>query len=348
MKLLSYRIAWAVGIGVGACAIGAVVAACGSSSSGGPANGGTSGTPGGSDDNCTHPDSLTIEFNPMYSASIPGSTTHTFQVPAIVTGVSGANVTWTTSDTTAAMTQPDPNTGGTLITVLKPGNITVFANIGGSDCGKAPLNVTAATEADWMAGNARYNNGNALINPFMMGMRDGGGPPMRPPGGFMTPAPGTPSFFEGSDGGAAPACTNCHGPTATGGVFQGIEHTPEQTGGFSDQELTDIIQNGLIPDGGYYDNTIIPYMFWTFFHRWTDMSPAQVKGMIVYLRSLPPSPQSGKFDFNGLRRDGGPGGGGPPPPMGDDSGSGEDSSTTTTPDATTTTVVDAGADATPE
>jgi hypothetical protein len=201
-----------------------------------------------------------------------------------------------------------------------------------------------------MAGNDRYNNGNPLYNPFAMrGMGDGG-PPMRPMGGFMTPAPGTPSILEGPDGGAAPACTNCHGPTATGGVFQGIEHTPEQTGGFSDQVLTDIILNGIIPDGGYYDSTIIPYQFWTFFHRWTDMTPQQQKGIIVYLRSLTPSPQSGKFDFNGLMRDGGPGGGGPPPNTGDDSGTAEDSSTTTTPDATT--VVDAGAeagaDATPE
>jgi hypothetical protein len=347
MKLLSYRIAWAVGIGVGACAIGAVVAACGSSSSGSSADGGP-GTPGGPNNSCTHPNALTIEFNPMYSASIPGSTAHNFQVPAIVTGVSGATVTWTTSDSTAATTQPDPATGGTTITVLKPGMVTVFANINGDLCGEAPLNVTSATEMDWQLGNARYNSGNTLINPFaMMGMGDGG-PPMRPRGGFMTPAPGTPSIFEGPDGGAAPACTNCHGPTATGGVFQGIEHTPEQTGGFSDEDLTNIIVNGLIPDGGYYDSTIIPYMFWTFFHRWTDMSPEVQKGIIVYLRALPPSPQSGKFDFNGLRRDGGMGGG-PPPPMGDDSGSGEDSSTTT-PDATTTTVVDAGpgADATPE
>jgi hypothetical protein len=347
MKLLSYRIAWAVGIGVGACAIGAVVAACGSSgsSSGGPGN----GSAGGADDNCAHPDTLNIEFNPMYSASIPGST-HTFRVPAIVTNASGANVTWTTSTSdTNVQHQHDDKTGGEMFTILQPGNFTIFANIAGQDCGKAPLNVTSATEADWMAGNDRYNSGNALFNPFAMrGMGDGGPPMGPPPGGFMTPAPGTPSILEGPDGGAAPACTNCHGPTATGGVFQGIEHTPEQTAGFSDQELTDIIVNGIIPDGGYYDSTIIPYRFWTFFHRWTDMTPQQQKGIIVYLRSLEPTPQSGKFDFGGLR-EAGVGGGGPPPSTGDDSGSGEDSSTTT-PDATMTTVVDAGtgADATPE
>ena len=128
MKLLSYRIAWAVGIGVGACAIGAGVGACGSSSSssGGPSNNSTNGTLG----NCTHPESLTIAYNPMYSASIPGSTAHTFQVPAVVSGVSGNNVVWSASDMTAVGLQPDSATGGIMITVLKPGTVKIFANIG--------------------------------------------------------------------------------------------------------------------------------------------------------------------------------------------------------------------------
>ena len=337
MKLLRYRIAWAVGIGVGACAIGAIVAACSSSSS--PSGGGPGGSAvGGADNNCTHPNTQNIEFSPMYSASIPGSMMHSFQVPAIVTGVSNASVKWSASDSTAVGQQTDMTTGGTMITVLKPGDVTIYANIQGDLCGQATLHVTSSTEEDWMAGNMRYNNGNVLIDPFA---NRGDAGMMR----FMGFNPNAPSILEGPDGGAAPACTNCHGMASTSTIFKGIDHTPEQTAGFSDQELTDMIVNGIIPDGGYYDSTIIPYRFWQFFHRWSDMTPQQQRGIITYLRSLTPTPQSGKFDFGGLQRDGGMMG--PPPTMGDDGGGGEDSSTTT-PDATTVVDAGTGADATPE
>jgi hypothetical protein len=340
MKLFSYGTAWALGVCVGASAIGAGIAACSSSSSsssGAPAGGGGTGA-------CTNANSLTIAFNPMYSAFIPGSTTHTFLVPAVVSGVSGANVQWSASDSTAVGFQADPQTGGTTITVLKPGNITINAQIGTDLCGSAPLNVTSETEADWMAGNARYNNGNGLINPFASMMAGDGGMPQGPPaGGFTAPSPTDPSPLEPADGGPGPACTNCHGPTATTGVFKGVEHTPEQTAGFSDQELTDIIVNGIIPDGGYYDTSILPQQYWQYFHKWADLTDTERKGIVVYLRSLTPAPQSGKFDFGGLPTRGD--GGGFTQPTGDDGGSDTDATVTATPDAGTTAP---GADAQPE
>lgn len=335
MKLLSYRSAWVVGIGVGVCAIGASMAACSSSSSSGgsPSSDGSTGT-------CTTPNSLQIIFSPMYSAFIPGSNTQTFLVPAVVgAGISGAAVTWSASDTTAVGLQADPQTGGETITVLKPGTVTINAQAGDL-CGSSVLNVTSNTEADWMAGNSRYNNGQGLINPFAMMMGGDGGMPQGPPaGGFTIPSPSDPSPLEPADGGPGPACTNCHGPTATTGIFQGVEHTPEQTAGFSDQQLIDIVVNGIIPDGGTYDSTIIPYEYWQFFHKWRDLTPAQQTGIVVYLRSLTPAPQDGKTDFGGaFARDAGAA-----PPPGDDGGS-----TETDASPSDATVADAGADATPE
>jgi hypothetical protein len=226
----------------------------------------------------------------MYSGYIPDSTI-VFKVPAIVRGLSGADIMWSASDT--ASLQPDLSSGGITITVLKPGTVTIQAQIGTQFSWSAPLIVTALTQAEWMAGNERFNDGVPLDDPFA----DAGG---QPPGGFAVPSPTDPSPFEPKDGGPGPACTNCHGPTATGGVFQGIEWTPEQTAGFSDAQLTDIVVNGIIPDGGYYDSTIVPYSYWQFYHRWSDMTPAQQVGIVAYLRSLQPSPQSGKFDFGGL------------------------------------------------
>jgi hypothetical protein len=272
----------------------------------------------------------------MYSAFIPGSTTHSFLVPAVVSGVSGATVKWSASDSTAVGFQPDPQTGGTTITILKPGTVTINAQIGTDLCGSAPLTVTSNTEADWTAGNARYNNGVTIVYPSF-GTSDGGMPQGPPPGSIM---PGGPSPLEPTDGGPGPACTNCHGPTATTGLFQGVEHTPEQTAGFSDQQLTDIVVNGIIPDGGVYDSTILPYQYWQYFHKWADLSDAEKRGIIVYLRSLTPAPQTGKLDFGGGFMRGGTG------PTGDDaSAAGDDASQ---PDATGSTPADGGADATPE
>ncbi len=103
------------------------------------------------------------------------------------------------------------------------------------------------------------------------------------------------SFFE-TDGGTA--CTNCHGPTATNGPYKDVSHTPEQTGGFSDTDLQNIIWNGEVPDGGYFDPTVLMhelrrradmhgrrrYAQWHSFHRWTDITSDELPGVICYLR----------------------------------------------------------------
>jgi hypothetical protein len=136
------------------------------------------------------------------------------------------------------------------------------------------------------------------------------------------------SFYE-QEGGTA--CTNCHGPMATNGVYNDVSHTPEQTGGFSDQDLQDIIINGQVPDGGYFDPTVISptcdggatctaraYARWSAFHRWTDITPDELPGIICYLRSLTPAPQNGTSNFGG---GGHHGDGGAHPPV--DAGGGD-------------------------
>jgi hypothetical protein len=43
-------------------------------------------------------------------------------------------------------------------------------------------------------------------------------------------------------------------------------------------------------------------------HQWSDITPDQQKGIVVYLRSLPPAAQKGAVNFGGFgRRDGGAG-----------------------------------------
>jgi hypothetical protein len=267
----------------------------------------------------------------MYSA-FDGK--HMFQIPAVV---AASNVTWSASDPTAVGFQPnaDLTAGGytgTTITVLAAPNgpVTITAQ-SGSLCGSAPLNVTSAMESDWEIGNARYNNGTSLHLPmFGGGGGDAGAGPPRLDGG---------SPFEVGD--AGPACTNCHGPTATSMIFTDVSHTPEQTGGFSDDDLINIVVHGMVPDGGYFDPNIVSPMIWHSIHQWADITPDQQRGIVVYLRSLQPVAQAGAANIGGFRRGdaGRPMGGGPLSdgggPATDASGTGADA-TGSAADATTT------------
>jgi hypothetical protein len=372
LMILSNRIALAVALASGVCGVGVLVVACGSSSPGGGGNGtltgdGSTANPDGggantedggeSTVNNTTPGScasatIPLLFSPMYSAFIPGSTAQTFQIPAITND--GNTAAWSSSDPTSVQLAPDSTTGGVMITVTAvpaSGSITIFA-AEGSACGSSALSITSNQETDWTTGNARYNDGVAIERPEAGGGHgpfDGGFPEGGfPEGGFGGFNPDAGSFFE-EDGGTA--CVNCHGPVQIGNSgFTNVAHTPEQTGGFSDSELVDIIVNGAVPDGGYFDPTVLntnctdagttllpgwvdgtgaptcavrAYARWQVIHRWADIStPALQQGIVCYLRSLTPVPQGGSSDFGGgggggfgdggahHHHDGGGGGGG--------------------------------------
>lgn len=289
-----------------------------SSGGGGGSSGGGSG--GGSSDPCTttiacNSPSLDVLFSPMYSAYITDdSNAHSFQIPAVVKGVStGTDVTWGVSDPTAVACQTDSATGGVMITVLKPSNVTIVAQTS-AGCGQSVLNVTTATDSQWQTGNARYNN-HVPIYGGCIGLNKN-----YPDGGASAcPAEG-------------PACIDCHGKSPKNPFFNGVLHTPEQTGGFSDEELIGIFTDGVVPDGGYFNSSIVSPLSFSVFHRWQDIQGADQQAMVVYLRSLEPVSQGGA-NFGGGLDDGGTSGGGS-----DDAGSGE--STSPTCGATTCTAGD--------
>ena len=236
---------------------------------------------------CAAP-TLEIAFSPMFSAF---DGVHTFQIPAVADGVAANVVAWS-ADPTMVNLQPDPNTGGVLIQTKKAGVVDIVATAGGL-CGVSKLTIAAATPEDWEVGNQRYNNGIVLRGIPRGNGRDGGGPPNDNP--------------DASSAREA-ACTNCHGPTANG-PYKTVAHSPQQAGGFSDTDLVGIVTKGTVPEGGYFDATIVSYQNWQSFHRW-EMSPEEAKGIIVYLRSLTPQEQKGAANFGGRGRgDGGFGGG---------------------------------------
>ena len=228
---------------------------------------------------------ITISFAPMYSAY---DGVHLFQVPATVVSIDPAAITWHMSDPSIADLAIVPN--GVMLTIQKPGTATLIASAG-SICGTSLLTVTEFDPAQWEIGSARYNNGEILT---------------RPPGGPFAMSSGEP---------IEAACTSCHGESATNGTFQTVAHTPAQTGGFSDDQLINIVTQAVLPEGAYFDEGIVMKQLWEMFHKW-KMEGEQKQAIIVYLRSLTPTAQTGEFSFANLRPDGGfpmRDGGAPPP-----------------------------------
>ena len=258
---------------------------------------------------------IAILFSPMYSA-YDGE--HTFQIPAVVKGLdpTQVDITWSASDPEMVKIEPDPTTGGVMITTRQAGKVSIIANAGNL-CGATSLTISDATPQDWEDGAARYNDG-VVIDRLPR--------PNGPPGG------GGGGGSGGGTGGStntAAACTSCHGDNASG-AFKTVQHTPEQTGGFSDAQLTKIFQDGVVPDGGYFDDSIVSYQLWQTFHKWDVGDTPQ--SIVVYLRSLTPSAQTGVANFGQFGGGGRPTGGGGGP-TGGTGGGGTGGTGGTAPDA---------------
>jgi hypothetical protein len=247
----------------------AAIGGCSSdNSSGSPTGTGGTGGAGGGSTKCTV--GMQLIFSPAYSAY---DGINTYKVPIIALDITEP-VKWSASDATMVDLTPDAvdfgDAGalpgrGVMVQTRKAGKVTITASAG-SACGQTELTITDGTPALRQIGSDRYNNGVAI------------------------------SF----DGGRTPACTNCHGATSNT-MFFDVQHTPQQTGGYTDQDIIDIFTKGQKPPGG--GCRAISCGVWNSFHKW-DATEDETKGIVLYLRSLEPSPQ-GPLDFGGGSRDGG-------------------------------------------
>lgn len=265
---------------------GSLATACGDAG-GGSAGTGNSGDPSKK--------TLSLLFAPVMYSAYDGE--HNFKLPVIATNSSGT-VTFTATD--ESFVDITPTADGAMLTMRKAGTTTIVGTAPDGTWGESTLVITQATPEDYELGRERYNNGVAAFS------FDGGAPPMGPPGGGMMFTPDPES-----------ACTFCHRPDGTSGsgtadmMMIDVEHTPQQTGGYSDQQLVDIFTKAQKPTGA--GSRVIPLAIWTMLHKWSVDADVE-KGIVVYLRSLEPKTQ-GEIDFGGLMRprfDGGP-----PPGAGD-------------------------------
>lgn len=199
----------------------------------------------------------------MYSAY---DGVHGFSVPAkVIEAVT--DVKWSVEPSDAADLAPDWSGGGTLIKPRRAGDFKIFASAG-QRVGVSDLHVTAATPAQWALGEARYHNDVEIApaTPADAGVQSG--PPMT-------------QFPDDA------ACDNCHGANAK---RLKIEHTPQQTGGYSDSDLIQIFTTGNKPQGAPFSSMIPPFFF-RMFHTWSTATPEEAQGLVVYLRSLEPKTQ---------------------------------------------------------
>jgi hypothetical protein len=85
-----------------------------------------------------------------------------------------------------------------------------------------------------------------------------------------------------------------------------VEHTPQQTAGYSDEELIAIFTEAKKPAGSKW--RVLPAAFapviYPTFHKWTVDASIQ-KGIVAYLRQLTPAADGPALDFGGLRMGGG-------------------------------------------
>lgn len=217
---------------------------------------------------------LEIWFRTLYSAHIPNGS-QTFRVPAVVDGVKPSS--WAVVPADAAQLEENPATYSVLVTTRRAGKFSVIAR-SGKRTGAVDLVVTEGTSELLELGRLRYDNGEMLdlTDIFAQGMRPNA------------------------------ACTNCHGAGAA--LFRS-EITPRQIGGYSDEEIIEIITLGEKPLGAP-TTTSLPLGFQNMlssFHRWTA-EPQVLRGLVLYLRSLPPVAASAV----GLPGEGAAGGSGQP------------------------------------
>jgi hypothetical protein len=270
---------------------GSSAAACGGDD-------GNSGTASGGD---PAKKTLTLMFAPVMYSAYDGE--HDFRLPVIATNASG-KVTYKAAD--ESMVDIAPTADGAMMTMRKAGTTTIIGTAPDGSWGESTLVITQADAADYELGRERYNNGVAAF--------DGGMPPS-----MGAPAAGGPGAFMPDP---ESACSFCHRPDgmASGATADptmiDIEHTPQQTGGFSDQQLIDIFTKAQKPTGA--GSRIVPAFIWSMLHKWNVESSVE-KGIVTYLRSLEPKPQ-GEVDFGGLARPNFDGG--VPPMGGADAGSG--------------------------
>jgi hypothetical protein len=244
------------------------------------------------------PNTLKLSFSPMYSAydgvreyQLPVTLEPAAYDPNSTDPVDVTTVRWKV-DTKYASQQIYPELpAGVLLTTKSAGTTVVTAEAtsksGRRLQGTAVLNITKADPAEW----ERYNNNVPLM--FATAEEE----QAAAVGGEWYPWPKDAS------------CANCHnGVNQMLGVDVTIEHTPQQTAGYSDDELIKIFTMGAKPAGGKFHSPLFegqPLIFversYKQMHTW-DIAPEAERGIVYKLRSITPQTQE-QVDYDRILKE---------------------------------------------
>jgi len=102
------------------------------------------------------------------------------------------------------------------------------------------------------------------------------------------------------------SCAMCHNNMGGSALALTVEHTPLQTGGYSDEDLIQIFTQGQKPMGAKFNSPILNMfpeqfatMIYTTLHTW-EIPPEVERGIVYKLRSITPKKQE-EIDINRLR-----------------------------------------------
>jgi hypothetical protein len=178
-----------------------------------------------------------------------------------------------------------------LVTTKKAGTTTLKVSgktvSGKAVNGKATLEISNASADEWTVGDARYNNGMMIDwgSIFTAGRMQAQAAMM---GGATSMGTCGLPFSLGDAIPKTSACGNCHNNMS--GIT--VEHTPQQTAGYSDDDLVQIFTMGKKPAGYTFTSNNLKFVpmpdcVYATFHTW-DIDDMTKKGIIWKLRSLKP------------------------------------------------------------
>ena len=249
-------------------------------------------TNGNTDTTAYAEDALHVIFSPMYSA-FGGE--HTYQLPVTIdqaaldaNGTDPVKVETINWSVDSKMVQTEPFSeieGGVLLTTKAAGVTQIVATAetksGRKIKGTSTLEITSATDAEWQLGQARYDNGVQIDFGTAM-----------PPMGGADGAPPDPMEVLNQIPKDA-SCGNCH----NNAMGLTVEHTPLQTGGYSDEDLIKIFTMGAKPMGAKFNSPFLKNLpvdvattIYESLHMWSIPAEAQ-QGIVLKLRSITPKVQ---------------------------------------------------------
>jgi hypothetical protein len=259
------------------------------------------GSAQGTEEPPPEPNTLKLSFSPMYSAydgvrvyQLPVTLEPAAYDPNSTDPVELSSVRWKVDAKYASQQEYPDLPGGVLLTTKASGKTIVTAEArsksGRRLQGTAVLNITKAEAAEWDLGEARYNNN----VPIEIADPDEANRIANMTGGY----PFDPNA----------SCANCHNNSSEFlGAGVTIEHTPQQTAGYSDEELISIFTMGSKPAGGKFHSPIFegqPAVFveraYKQMHTW-QIAPEVERGIVYKLRSITPKTQE-QIDYDRILR----------------------------------------------